>query len=113
MEHFFDLVYVFALAQIAHFLHEHLTVGGFLGTLDESGMLVAIDKPAPHSLTYLRTQDLPPAGDEAFHKRLDAIKERRQRLLTVVACGGWSWKPLVDPLPEDDSSKAAETSKRH
>ena len=29
LEHFFDLVYVFALAQIAHFLHEHLTVAGF------------------------------------------------------------------------------------
>lgn len=31
LEHFFDLVYVFALARIAHFLHDDLTVAGFSG----------------------------------------------------------------------------------
>jgi Bacterial low temperature requirement A protein (LtrA) len=31
LELFFDLVFVLAIAELAHYLHDHLTVGGFLG----------------------------------------------------------------------------------
>jgi low temperature requirement protein LtrA len=31
MELFFDLVFVLAIAELSHYLHDHLTVGGFLG----------------------------------------------------------------------------------
>jgi low temperature requirement protein LtrA len=31
LEPFFDLVFVLAIAELAHYLHDHLTVGGFLG----------------------------------------------------------------------------------
>ena len=31
MELFFDLVFVLAIAELAHYLHGHLSVGGFLG----------------------------------------------------------------------------------
>jgi low temperature requirement protein LtrA len=31
LEHFFDLVFVLAIAELAHYLHDHLTPGGFLG----------------------------------------------------------------------------------
>jgi low temperature requirement protein LtrA len=33
MELFFDLVFVLAIAELARYLHDHLTVGGFLGFL--------------------------------------------------------------------------------
>ena len=31
LELFFDLVFVLAIAELAHYLHDHLTPGGFLG----------------------------------------------------------------------------------
>ncbi len=31
LELFFDLVFVLTIAELAHYLHDHLTVGGFLG----------------------------------------------------------------------------------
>ena len=33
LELFFDLVFVLAIAELAHYLHDHLSVGGFLGFL--------------------------------------------------------------------------------
>jgi low temperature requirement protein LtrA len=38
MEQFFDLVFVLAIAELARYLHDHLTVGGFLAVVCWSGI---------------------------------------------------------------------------
>ena len=63
----------------------------YLSTLHEAFIDAADETPPPPSLTSLRRAGIPTVADAEFDGALEALEQRRRRLLGAVHADAWNW----------------------